>query len=87
MFLRINNDDLKIKEQGWTNGSKKQNLQSKDDTPLPTVSTEGLMMPCVFVMMWFRDKATADIQWDFLQTQYDQSDIHIKMEGVMVTLM
>ena len=30
---------------------------------------------------------TADIPGAFLQTNYDKGDIHIKLEGVMVTLL
>ena len=34
-----------------------------------------------------RDVATADITGAFLQTDYDKGDIHINMEGEMVTLL
>ena len=34
-----------------------------------------------------REVATADIPGSFLQTGYDKGDIHIKLEGAMVTLL
>ena len=34
-----------------------------------------------------REVATADIPGAFLQTDYDKGDIHIKLEGAMVTLL
>ena len=34
-----------------------------------------------------REVATADIPGAFLQTDYDKGDIHIKLEGYMVTLL
>ena len=37
--------------------------------------------------MEVRDVATADIKLDFLKTDYEKGDIHINMEGEMVTLL
>ena len=34
-----------------------------------------------------RDAATAKISGDFLQTNYDKGDTHIKLEGSMVILL
>ena len=34
-----------------------------------------------------REVETADIPGDFLQTDYKKGDIHIKLEGAMVTLL
>ena len=34
-----------------------------------------------------REVATTDIPGAFLQTDYDKGDIHIKLEGAMVTLL
>ena len=52
----------------------------------PTVSTEGIMILCMIGAMEGREVATADIPWAFLQTDYDKVDIHIKLEGAVVTL-
>ena len=50
------------------------------------MSTEGLMLSCIIDAMEVREVATADIPGSFLQTNYDKGDIHIKLEGDMVTL-
>ena len=54
---------------------------------LPTVSTEGLMLLGIINAMEGQEVATANIPGDFLQTDYDKGDIHIKLEGDMVTLL
>ena len=51
------------------------------------MSTEGLMISCMIDAMEGREVATSDIPWAFLQTDYYKGDIHIKMEGYMVTLL
>ena len=48
---------------------------------LPTVYTKRLMLSRIINAMIGRDVATSDILGDFLQTDYDKGDIHIKMEG------
>ena len=60
-------------------GGKQRNWLSKEDTSSPTVSTEGLMLSCMIDAMEGREVATADIPGDFLQTDYDKGDIHIKL--------
>ena len=52
----------------------------------PTVSNEGLMLSCMIYAMEGQEVATANIPGAFLQTGYDKGDIHIKLEGAMVTL-
>ena len=37
--------------------------------------------------MEVREVSTADIPGAFLKTDYDKGDIHIKLEGAMVTLL
>ena len=51
------------------------------------MSTEGLMLSCMIDAMEGQEVETADIPWAFLQTDYDNGDIHIKLEGDMVTLL
>ena len=53
----------------------------------PNVSTEGLMLSCMIDAMEGWEVATADIPGAFLQTDYGKGDIHIKLEGDMVTLL
>ena len=37
--------------------------------------------------MEFQEVATADILGAFLQIEYDKGDVHIKLEGYMVTIL
>ena len=45
------------------------------------------MLSCMIDAMEGREVATSDIPWAFLHTDYDKGDIHIKLEGAMVTLL
>ena len=45
------------------------------------------MLLCMIDATEGREVATADIPGDFLQINYDKGDIHIKLEGAMVTLL
>ena len=51
------------------------------------MSTEILVLSCMVDAMEGREVETADIPGAFLQTDYDKRDIHIKLEGAMVTLL
>ena len=53
----------------------------------PTVSNEGLMLSCMIDVMEGQEEATTDIPGAFLHTDYEKVDIHIKLEGAMVTLL
>ena len=87
MFLKLKNDEVTIKGRGCADGRKKRDWLSKEDMLSPTVSTEIPMLSCMIDAMEGREVATADIPEAFLQTDYDKGDIHIKLEGVMVTLL
>ena len=45
------------------------------------------MLSCIIDAMYGWEVATADIPGSFLQTDYGKGDIHIKLEGAMVTLL
>ena len=45
------------------------------------------MLLCMIDTMEGHEVATADIPGTFLQTNYHKGDIHIKLEGDMVTLL
>ena len=45
----------------------------------PTISTEGLVLTCVIDVVNGHGVANSDIPVDFLQTDYNKGDIHIKM--------
>ena len=87
MFLKLKNKEVTIKVRGCADGRNQENWLSKQDTSPPTVSTEGFMLPFIIDEMKDRDVATDDIPISFLQDDYDKGDIHIKMEGAVVTLL
>ena len=87
MLLKLNSDEVTINGRGCTDGRKKRDWLSKEDTSSPTVSTEGLMLLCMIDTMEGWEVTTADIPGAFLQTDYDKGDIHIKLEGTMFTLL
>ena len=45
----------------------------------PTEPTEGLMLSGTINAMEGQEVSNANIQGDFLQTDYDKGDIHIKL--------
>ena len=85
--MKLKSDEVIIKGRGCADGRKQQDLISKEDKLSPTVSTEGLMLSCMIEAMEGQEVATADIPGAFLQNDYEKGDIHIKLEGVMVTLL
>ena len=87
MFLKLKIDEVTINGRGCAYGRKRQDWISKEDTSSPTVSSEGLMISCMIVAIESREIATADIPGAFLQTDYDEGDIHLKPEGAMATLL
>ena len=54
---------------------------------MTTIYIEGLMMSCMIDTVEGRDVATAYIPGFSLQTDYKKGDIHIKMQGKMVTIL
>ena len=44
MYLKLKNEEVTIKGRGCPNGRNQKTCISKEDTSLPTVSTEGLML-------------------------------------------
>ena len=51
------------------------------------MSTESLILLWIIDTMEFRDVATTDIPGAFPQTDYYKWDIHINIEGGIVTLL
>ena len=45
------------------------------------------MISCIIDMMEVQDVYTSDIPGAFQQTYYGKGDIHINMEGTMVTIL
>ena len=87
MFLKLKIDEVTIMGRGCADGRKHRDWISKEDTPSPTVSTEGLMLLCMIDTMEGREVETTDIPGAFLQTDYDKGDIPIRLEESMVTLL
>jgi hypothetical protein len=59
----------------------------KSETSSPTVSTEALILSCMIDAKEDRDVATADIPGAFLQTEYNEGDTHVRIEGTMAELL
>ena len=87
MFLKLKSDEVTIKDRGCADERKQRDWLSKEDMSSPTVSNEGLMLSCMIDVMEGREEATTDIPGAFLHTDYEKVDIHIKLEGAMVTLL
>ena len=87
MFLKLKIYEVTIIGRVFADRRKQRDWISKEDTSSPTVSTKGLMLLCMIDAMEGQEVATAYIPGVFLQTDYDKGDIHIKMEGSMVTLL
>ena len=51
MFLKLKSDEVTIKSRGCADGRKQRDWISKEETSLPTVSTEGLMLSCMIYTM------------------------------------
>ena len=86
MFLKLKNNEVKIKGIGCVDERKQWDWISKEDTSSPTLSTEVLMLLCMIDTMEGREVATANIQGALLKTNYNKGDTHINTKGAMVTL-
>ena len=87
MLLNLKNNEFEIKGRGCTDGINQRNWIYKEDISSPTMSTEGLMISCMIYTMEGQYVETSNIPGDFLLTDYDKGNIHIKMEGSMVNLL
>jgi hypothetical protein len=57
-----------IKGRGCADGRPQRDYMSKQETSLPTVATEALILPCVIDAIEERDVATCDIPGAFMQS-------------------
>ena len=87
MLLKLKNYKVATKGRGCAYGWKQRNWMSKQDTTFSIVSNEGFKISCMIDMMEGRDVVTADIPGAFLHTYYDKGEIHINMQGSIVTLL
>ena len=63
----------RIKGHGCFNGRKQQGHMTKEETRLPTVSTEGLLLFCTINAQEERDMATTYIPGVFMQTDVNDT--------------
>ena len=75
-----------IKGRGCADGRKQRSWLGKEDTSLPTVMTESVMLSCMIDAKERRDVATADIPGAFMQTNLEEK-VHIWLEGAMAELL
>ena len=87
MYSKLKRDEVTIKGRGCAYRRKRWKWISKEYMPSPTVSTKGIMILCMIDAMERPEVQTANIIGDFLHSDYVKGDIHIKLEGAMVTLL
>ena len=87
MFLKLKSDKVTIKGRGFTERRKQLDWISKEYISSPTVSTKGLMLSYMMDVTEGHKIATTDIPGAFLQTDYEEGDVNIKMEEALVTLL
>ena len=81
MLIKLENDEVTIKGRGCEHGINQRNWLSKEDTLLPTMSTEGLIISCIIDALEGQDVATSDTPVAFLKTGYEKIYTHINMDG------
>ena len=62
----------KIKGRGCADGRKQQLWKTKDETSLPTISTEALFLMCLIIAKERRRAVTVDISGAFMQSDIDE---------------
>ena len=88
MFLKQKkNGD--IKGRTVAGGNKQRGFISKEDSILPTVSTEAVLLSCIIDAEEERDVAVIDIPNAFIQTRVENEKdmVYIRVRGVLVDLL
>ena len=85
--MKLKSNEVTIKGRGYSDGRKHWDWLYIEDTTSPTVYTESIMLLWMIDAIEVQEVATADFPGDFLHTIYDKGDIHIKLEGDVVTLL
>jgi hypothetical protein len=75
-----------IEGRGCADGRKQQMYKSKQETSVPTVAIESLMLSCAIDAKEKRAIITADILGAFMQADMDDT-VHMKIVGPMVDLL
>ena len=66
---------------------KQYKYLTKDNTSVPTVTTEALFLTCLINAMEHRKVATVNIPEEFIQSDMEGDTFHMKLEGKMAYLM
>ena len=75
-----------IKGRGCTDGRRQWLHTAKEDSCLPTVAIESVMISCMIDAKERRDVATVDIPGAFMQADIDEV-VHVKFKGTMAELL
>jgi hypothetical protein len=75
-----------IKGRGCANGRKHRPYTAKEDTSLPTVAIEPVMLSCLINAKEYRYVAMVDIPGAFMQADMEDL-VHMKLEGTMAVLL
>jgi hypothetical protein len=88
MFLK-HKQDGKIKGRTVAGGNKQRDYNSKEDSSLPTVATESVLLSCIIDAEEERDVAVVDIPNAFVQTRVEnEKDMaFIKIRGILVGIL
>ena len=76
----------KIKGRGCADGRKQQLYKSKEETTLPTITTEALFITCLVDAIENRYVATCDVPGAFMHSDIDEQ-VHLKLEGEIAELL
>ena len=86
MFLKKKRSGI-IKGRGCVDGRKQRVYLNKDDISAPTFSTKSLLLTYLIDAMENRYIVTVDIPGDFMQSDLEGDDLHMKLEGKMVDIL
>ena len=88
MFLKENKNGY-IKGRTFDGGNKHRDFISKEDSSLPTVSTEAVLLSCIIDAEEEPDVAVIDILNAFIQTivENEKDMDYIRVRGVLVELL
>ena len=84
MFLKEKHNGS-TKGRGCADGCRQRLHTAKEDSSLPTVAIESVMISCVIDAKERRDVATVDIPGAFMQADIDEV-VHVKFKGTTAEL-
>ena len=84
MFLKQKRSGM-IKGRGCADGRKQREFITKEESSVPTISTEALFLTCIIDALEKRDVAKIDIPGVFMQADMDEN-VNMKIERKMANL-